>query len=146
MTHHIRAERNIPVEADTLWQTVNQMTDMEKWYPGLIRKSEVLDADSVQPRRNCVMQDGGVLKERVLLRDAATRTFSYAIDEHGLPAKNVVGTIRIDDLGDGTSHVSWSAQLVLDPVAVANFEPIVQEMYSNGLVSLEDYHRKVAAE
>lgn len=141
MTHYIRAERHIPIGADALWHTVSQMTDMEKWYPGLIQESEVLEAGSAQPRRTCVMQDGGVLKERILLRDAATRTFSYAIDEHGSPARNVVGTIRIDDLGDGTSHVSWSAQLVLDPEAAEKFGPMVHGMYDNGLASLETYHQ-----
>lgn len=142
MTHHIQASRDIPVPADDLWTTVRQMTNMEQWYPGLIRESEVFDADSVTPRRNCVMQDGGELKERILLRDDATRTFVYAIDSHPLPARNVVGTLRIDDLGDGASHVTWSANMVLDLAAAEQMQGVVTGMYENGLASLEAFHTR----
>lgn len=140
MTHHIKATREIPVSAGRLWKTISQMTGMETWYPDLIRQSEVIDADSAQPRRNCVMRDGGELKERILLRDDATRTFTYAIDSHPLPAENVVGTIRIDDLGDGRSHVSWAADMVLDPASAEHFSGMVLGMYENGLASLEQHH------
>src|SRR6056297_2946822 len=114
MTHYVNAEREMPVAAEDLWQTVRRMTGMEDWYPGLIRESQVLEQDGAEPRRTCIMQDGGVLKERVLLRDDATRTFVYAIDSHPLPARSVVGTIRIDDIGNGRSHVTWSASMALD--------------------------------
>ena len=140
MTHHVQASRQIPVSADDLWQTISQMTGMEAWYPGLIRESEVIEQNSAEPKRNCTMQDGGVLKERILLRDNATRTFVYAIDIHPLPAQNVVGTIRIDDLGSGQSHVSWSANLALDPDMAEQMQGMVQGMYENGLASLEAFH------
>lgn len=140
MTHTLRAERSIPVSADTLWATVEAMTGMEDWYPGLIRKSAVQGADGPNPARTCVMQDGGILQERILLRDNATRTFVYAIDSHPLPARNVVGTIRIDDLGNGRSHVAWSAQMILEPASAENVCAMVTRMYEKGLASLENHH------
>ncbi len=142
MTHHVTAQREIPVAPDALWATIRQMTGMEDWYPGLIRESEVLDAYGPQPRRNCVMQDGGTLKERVLLRDDPTRTFVYAIDSHPLPARNLVGTIRIDELGNGRSHVTWSASLALEPKSADQVAAIVAGMYEAGLASLEAYHAR----
>lgn len=140
MTHHVKAQREIPVAPDVLWTTIRQMTGMEDWYPGLIRESEVLDETSPQPRRTCVMQDGGKLKERILLRDDATRTFVYAIDSHPRPAKNVVGTIRIDDIGNGRSHVAWTASLVLDPKSADQVAAMIAGMYEAGLASLEAHH------
>jgi len=140
MTHTVRAERNISVNADTLWKTIEAMTGMEDWYSGLIRESEVREAEGSQPSRTCMMQDGGVLNERILLRDGATRTFVYAIDSHPLPARNVVGTIRIDDLGDGQSHVVWSAQMMLDPTSAEQMRTMVTRMYEQGLASLESHH------
>lgn len=140
MTHMVCAERQMAVSPDTLWATVAAMTGMENWYPELIRESEVNEADGAQPSRTCVMQDGGVLEERILLRDAATRTFVYAIDRHPLPARNVVGTIRIDDLDDGQSHVSWSAQMVLEPSSADQMTSMVTGMYERGLASLEKHH------
>lgn len=140
MTHTVRAERLIPVSADTLWETVGAMTGMEDWYPGLIRGSEVREVDGPQPARICVMQDGGRLEERILLRDDATRTFVYAIDSHPLPARNVVGTIRIDDLGEARSHVTWSAQMILEPASADQMRSMVTGMYEQGLASLESHH------
>ena len=140
MTHTISVERVIPFSADTLWKTLDAMTGMEHWYPGLIRESEVREANGPQPTRICVMQDGGVLKERILIRDGATRTFVYAIDSHPLPARNVVGTIRIDDLGDGRSHVTWSAQMALDQAMADQVRGMVKDMYEQGLASLESHH------
>ncbi len=140
MTHRAEARRTIPVPAADLWQTVSRMDGMEDWYPGLIQKSEVLEPQAAQPRRECVMVDGGELKERILLRDEKTRTFVYAIDEHPLPAGNVVGTIRIDDLGDGTSSVSWSSDLVLDDTNAEQMREMVSGMYAKGLEGLERYH------
>lgn len=106
MSHHIQATRIIPAAASDLWQTVSAMTAGEDWCHGLISHNEVLEPGSDQPLRTCAMQDGGALKERILLRDDPTRTFVYAIDCHPLPAGNVVGVIRIDDLGDARSHVT----------------------------------------
>ncbi len=140
MIHHVRAEREIPVASQNLWQTIRQMTGMQDWYPGLIRDSEVLDAEGAQPRRSCIMTDDGVLKERILLRDDATRTFVYAIDSHPLPARNVVGMLRVDDIGEGRSHVTWSASLALDPDSAEQVAAMVAGLYVAGLGSLEAYH------
>ena len=142
MTSNVSAARRIPVSADTLWATVRAMTGMENWYPGLIRESEIQGANDAQPTRTCVMQDGSVLKERILLRDNATRTFVYAIDSHPLPARNVVGMIHIDDLGEGQSHMAWSAQMVLDPASADQISTMVSGMYEQGLTSLEAHHAK----
>lgn len=131
------ARRTIPASADTIWTTIRQMTGMEDWYPGLIRSSRV-EETAYGPKRFCVMADGGELDERILLRDDATRTFVYAIDRHPLPGKGVVGTIRIDDLGD-SAHVAWDSQFVCDPAA-GQMTEIVTGMYTAGLDSLAAYH------
>lgn len=138
---HCRAQasRMIDVSADTLWSTVTQMTGMEDWYPGLIATSKV-DTTNSQPTRHCIMQDGGELFERILLRDAATRTFIYAIDKHPLPAKNIVGTIRIDADGD-RSHVTWDAQFTTEPQNAAHLTEMVTGMYLSGLDSLANHHK-----
>lgn len=140
MTHRAEARRIIPVPADDLWRTVSRMDGMEDWYPDLIQSSNVPDPDAAQPRRECVMANGGELKERILVRDDATRTFVYAIDKHPMPARNVVGTIRIDDLGDGRSSVSWASDLVFDEANAGEMRAMVSGMYEKGLESLERYH------
>ena len=140
MTHSVEARRTLSVPADDLWNTIRRMDNMEAWYPDCITASEVPDPDAAQPRRNCTMADGGTLKERILRRDDATRTFVYAIDSHPLPARNVVGSLRIDDLGQGRSVVTWCAHMVLDEAVVVQMAEMVTGIYAKGLESLEAYH------
>ncbi len=138
---HCRAEatRLIEVPAEKLWPTIARMTGMEEWYPGLISRS-VVDASGDQPTRFCVMRDGGELQERILVRDAGTRTFIYAIDRHPLPAADVVGTIRIDPVDQG-SHVTWDAQFSAEPEAAAQLVEMISGMYRAGLESLASHHK-----
>lgn len=140
MTHHVEARRTMDVPADDLWRTIARMKGMEDWYPEFIASSEVPDPEATQPKRNCTTQDGSALKERILLRDDATRTFVYAIDAHPLPAKNLVGSLRVDDLGDGRSMVTWGANMALGNAHVAQMERMVAGIYEQGLASLERYH------
>lgn len=140
MTHSVEARRTLSIPANDLWATIKRMDNMEAWYPEFITTSEVPDPNSAQPERNCTMADGGALKERILLRDDATRTFVYAIDSHPLPAHNVVGSLRIDDLGDGRSVVTWGANMALDEAFVAQMTEMITDIYAKGLESLEAYH------
>lgn len=133
------ASRMIDTSADQLWQTISQMTGMEDWYPQLIASSQV-DQSADQPTRLCVMLDGAELHERILLRDEATRTFTYAIDQHPLPAANVVGTIRIDPIGT-RSQVTWDAQFTTQPEVADQIVEHITNMYRAGLDNLAAYHQ-----
>ena len=141
MQHHrAQATRTIPVSADTVWQTIAKTSGMEDWYPQLISKSAVTSADGVT-RRDCTMTNGGQLKERILVNDGTTRTFVYAIDSHPLPARNVVGTIRVDAVGD-SAHVTWDSQFTVDSAAAQETVAMINGMYETGLASLETHHTR----
>lgn len=137
---HYRAEAGlfIDVAPGVLWLTVAQMTDMEVWYPALITQSDV-NATVDPPTRICEMRGGDTLHERILLIDAATRTFVYAIDAHPMAAKDVVGTIRIDPISAG-SHVTWDAQFTVSDDLADDTVSMVAGLYRRGLESLAKYH------
>ena len=137
---HCRAEasRDIAAPADALWATIEKMTGMEDWYPDLIQSSRV-DAKDGVTHRVCTMANGGVLEERILLRDAHTRTFVYSVDSHPLPARGVVGCIRVDDLG-GPSRVTWDSQFMVDDAVAGEVLDRVRGLYAAGLDSLAKHH------
>lgn len=137
---YLRAEasREIAVPAATLWATIEQTTGMENWYPDLIISSKIAKTDG-EITRICIMKNGATLEERILVKDNITRTFVYAVDVHPLPAKNVIGTIRIDDLGDGC-RVNWDAQFSAEDSAAEETLAMVNGMYSAGLDSLATFH------
>lgn len=134
---HVTQTRTIMAPPDQVWAIINQITGMEDWYPGLIKSSHV-DQDGDDIRRTCLMTNGGQLDERILLRDAKTRTFTYAIDRHPLPAMNVVGTFRVDDLKD-RAGVSWSAQFTAKDEDADSMTQTVNQMYAAGLESLATF-------
>ncbi len=140
LTCRAHAHRMIDAPPDVLWSTIAAMTGMEDWYPDLIARSKV-DAATTPPTRFCVMRDGGELHERILLRDADTRTFVYAIDHHPMPAQSVVGTIRIDAADTG-SRVTWDAQFNVEDTMADALTQTISAMYRAGLDSLANHHTK----
>jgi len=136
----LRAEatKEIAIPAEALWATIEKMTGMENWYPDLISESSIEESGD-ETLRFCTMADGGKLEERVLIRDRATRTFVYAIDIHPLPATNIVGTLRVDDL-NGTSKVTWDAQFTVEDAAAEQTVAMINGMYAAGLDSLAAFH------
>ncbi|EBA11873.1 SRPBCC family protein [Roseobacter sp. CCS2] len=127
----------INVPPANVWGIINAVEGMEDWYPGLIQSSKTTYSEG-GVARVCTMANGGTLNERILLRDTATRTFVYAIDQHPLPAKNVVGTLRVDDF-DGHAHVTWSAQFTTEDADHNAMSEMVNAMYRNGLSSLSAF-------
>jgi hypothetical protein len=51
------------------------------------------------------MANGAELKERIIEVDHSTRRFRYTIDQHPLPASDVVATIEVADVGDGKTKI-----------------------------------------
>ena len=137
MTHRAYAKRTMTVPSDRVWSIVSRGSGMEDWYPELISHSELKESDGLIERA-CVMADGAKLEERILIADDKTRTFTYSVDAHPLPASNVVGTIRVD--GDERSAtVTWSAQLTPASGQEEMMVDMVTGMYERGLESLERY-------
>ena len=137
----LRAEatKEMTIPADDLWATIEKVTGVEDWYPGLISESRVEESGD-ETSRFCTMADGNKLVERILMSDRASRTFVYSIDVHPLPATNVVGTMRVDDL-NGTSMVTWDAQFSAEDAVAEQTLAMITGMYAAGLDSLAKFHK-----
>lgn len=140
MTHSVEVRRTIETPAQDLWATISQMDQVEAWYHEFISAYEVLDPDAAQPKGKCTMANCGTLKERILLRNETTRTFIDSIDSHSLPAKYVVGSLRVGDLIDRRSAVNWGANIVLGETIAPHITEMVTSIYAKGLEGLEMYH------
>jgi hypothetical protein len=85
------------------------------------------------------MVNGAQLKERILEVDHARRVFRYSIDEHPLPARNLTGTVKISDLGDGATAVSWGAQFEVEPAYRNELEGMFRDVYDQAIQGLEAF-------
>ncbi len=137
MGYAVKVVRTINADADTVWATISAGDGLDKWIP-VITECRV-EGSGAGATRYCTMANGAKLKERLLEVNHDRRRFKYGIDEHPLPAKNVVGTVEILDLGNGMSDVSWSAEFDCDASHKEELTGMFKGVYEQGLEGLDVY-------
>ncbi|HAS47200.1 MAG TPA: SRPBCC family protein [Microscillaceae bacterium] len=98
----------IEVSADKVWSVLRKMDDIQK-YSSFIARLEWKGNRGVGGERVCYSPDGkGYYKEGIVHFDDANRTYSYAVKE-GVPAKNMVNSFKVVDLGYNKSMIVWTS-------------------------------------
>ena len=98
----------IPMEADALWRRIGGFVAVGHWHPMLA--SVESEGDREGATRTARAQDGSTQVERLQHIDERRHVYRYVMESTALPVRDYVGEFRIDDNGDGTSTVVWSAQ------------------------------------
>ncbi len=132
MTETVIAERDIEASADVVWATISKGDGVHEWF-GQVITSCSLDGD----RRECTMADGAALKERILEIDQDARRFRYAIDEHPLPARNVIATIEVSETASGKTKVRWSAEFDAQDEHLPMLRETLTGLYGQGIAALD---------
>jgi hypothetical protein len=91
--------------------------------------------------RFCVMADGSDLEERIIEINHDVRLFRYAISQHPLPAREVIASMEVKDVGNGRTIIAWGAEFEAGEETAAQVKEMLQMVYSQGIQSLEDYHK-----
>ena len=138
-THAATAAATIDVPADTAWATIADGGGVHLWFPDVIASSEI-DGEGVGAARRCRMRDGAPLAERILEIDHGARRFVYAIDEHPLPATDVVATMTVTPAGAGASRIEWGASFEADDEAVPQVAGMLERIYATGIRNLAAFH------
>jgi len=138
-----RATSNVTAPADKVWATIAAGGGVHQWFGSVITACE-LKGSGAGAERFCTMSNGAALKERILEVDEAARRFRYAIEEHPLPAKDVIATIEVADLGDGKARITWGAEYSAEDAHADLVDQTLSGLYAQGIQALED-HCRVAA-
>ncbi len=97
----------VDVPADKIWNVLKKMDDVDK-YSLAIDKVEWSGKHGVGGERKCYGKDNSFyVKEKIVKYNDAERSYSYAVLE-GAPAKDMVNTFKVVDLGNNKSKVVWS--------------------------------------
>jgi uncharacterized protein YndB with AHSA1/START domain len=139
MGYAVKLVRTINVDANTVWATISAGDGLDKWMPAITECR--VEGSGAGATRYCTMADGAKLTERLLEVNHDRRRFKCGIDEHPLPAKNIVGAVDILDLGKGKSEVSWSAGFDCDASHREELTGMFKSVYEQGLEGLEAYLR-----
>jgi mxaD protein len=110
----------VPMDAATLWQKIGAFGAVGNWHPML--SSVDSEGDNVGSIRTAHGKDGSTQIERLLYFDATTHTYRYKMESTPMPINDYVGEFHVEDNGDGTSTVEWSAQF--DVAEIGEADPI----------------------
>ncbi len=99
-----------PVE--TVWSAIRDFDGLPSWYPAIAR-SEIedgLDPDVVGCVRRFWMQDGSMVRERLLSFNDRDYSFSYNFETPAFPVENYVARIRLMPVTDtDRTFAEWEA-------------------------------------
>ncbi|MFO0235162.1 MAG: SRPBCC family protein [Burkholderiales bacterium] len=104
----VARELRLPVPAPAVWATVRPFDRLHVWHPTMA--STRMDGDPSRPGavRELTTKSGAVVREELLSLADAAMTVQYRILESPLPARDVIATLRVIPVAEG-SLVVWSS-------------------------------------
>jgi Polyketide cyclase / dehydrase and lipid transport len=115
-----RAHASSVIDApiDRVWARIRDYNGLPSWHPG-IAKSEIegrTPSDQVGCVRVLTLQNGAVVRERLLEMSDLGHHYTYAILESPLAVANYRATLRLRRISDGNrTYGEWSASFDPDP-------------------------------
>lgn len=135
-----------PVQA--VWSVMRDFNGLPIWHPA-IKDSMIedgLDADVVGCVRAFHLQDGALVRERLLAMDDQHYSFSYAFekDAPAFPVDNYVATVRLYPVTNGDrTFCEWEAVFDEKPADKGKYVDIVSNgVFAAGWAALGAYIRK----
>ncbi|ABN60154.1 SRPBCC family protein [Shewanella baltica] len=103
-------------DAERVWSVLKQFGEIHQWHPEI--RNSVIEAGLtdglVGGVRRLELNDGAILRERLLSVDDSLRRLSYCFEESPLPLDNYVASIHVISLtGTKQSVIHWSASFEL---------------------------------
>ncbi len=99
---------DINASADQVWKVAGDFGGIGSWMPGI-------ESCQVEGENRILTMLGMTITERLVGRDDATRSISYAIAD-GAPVESHEATITVTPTGE-TSHVTWAVEAQPDDMA-----------------------------
>lgn len=106
---------NALVNSDTtqVWSVIKQFANISQWHP-VVTRSLIEDGQPdglVGCIRTLTLQDGAILRERLLAMDDSQLSFSYRFEEAPLPVDDYVMTVKLIPIsGQDKTLIQWSAR------------------------------------
>lgn len=130
MANDFEVSVDVAVPPEDVWPLAGEPGRIEEWFGPVV--STEMDGDV----RRATMASGSVLVERIVDRDDAGRSYSYAVLE-GIPGlTSHRATIRVD-AAPGGSRVSWR-QTATSEVEGYDIEARLEKAMTAGLENLRD--------
>ncbi|NJM84071.1 MAG: SRPBCC family protein [Tabrizicola sp.] len=131
----------INAEAEAVWDRIRDFNGMPKWHPR-IRDSRIEDAlpsDKIGCIRNFHLQNGDMIREKLIGMSDYDLFTSYAMLEGPMPLWDYMATIRLTPITDGARcFAEWSAEFSCDPANEADLTGgIATNVFQGGFDALK---------
>jgi hypothetical protein len=103
-----------------VWERVRDFNGLPAWHSGILesRIENGEPSDKIGCVREARLEDGRLLRERLLGLSDSDMAFTYAILESPVPLTNYVSTLRLIPITDGDqTFARWSADFDCAPEA-----------------------------
>ena len=113
--------------ADDLWKAVDFHMPSENIMPPI--ESSKREGEGLGALKTNMLKGGGEVQLQLVYYAPGERAFNYIIQSSPLPVKNYVGEVRVKDLGDGRSELTWNGTYEPNGVDQAKADEILQGFY-----------------
>jgi len=107
----------LEASADNVWSRIRDFNGLPQWHP-LIADSRIENgqpADRIGCIRHFHLQDGGMIRERLLALSDYEYSCTYEILESPMGVTNYVATLKLTPVTDGMRcFAEWSAEFECD--------------------------------
>ncbi|GAB7543106.1 SRPBCC family protein [Cupriavidus sp. 8B] len=131
----------VDAQAGRVWSVLKKFGEISKWHPAI--PESVIEAGQPDGMVGCIrrltLQDGAILRERLLAVDESNLNFSYRFEEAPLPLDNYVAMVKLIPLtGQDKTVIQWSANFeTREPDPQGQYAAAVQELIVTGHMSLQ---------
>ena len=111
---------DIDAPADAVWDAVSDFGAVHKRFaPGFVTNVELIPG-----ARMVTFANGLTVKELFLGKDEARRRLAYSVAER---FEHHSASFQVDELPDGRSRLTWTADMLPDDVAAATVAPMMEQ-------------------
>lgn len=134
----------ITADPDEVWSTVRNFGGLADWHP-VVKTCQIEDGKSaaeVGCVRRLETEDGGMMRERLLVLSDCDRLQSYAMIESPLPIRNYVATACVRSVtAAGTTFIEWSSTFECDADVQEEMVNLISAgIYQTAFNSLKERH------
>ena len=130
----VQRETTIDRAPATVWKMVGDFNALDVWHPAVTRSTATGNAPGAT--RLLTLGNGATISEKLLARDAAKHSYSYAILKSPLPVKNYKSTLQLSPTPDGKTLMRWSSTFEAAGADDAKAQEVIQGIYDAGLAKV----------
>lgn len=134
--HRLVFTAELGADATTVWNLIGAFESLPDWHPLVAECVLERDTGGAIVRRTG-LHDGTIIRNRLIARDEAARSYQYDFVEGPLVVRNYRATLSVADAGAGRSRVEWISEFEADAEQAEIMRAKVESLIAPGVANLK---------